>query len=399
MAKPDKSARSIPFLKEGYALAQVLAPDQETARQMTVEAFQKTAGASRFALLEALLVGVDIPAPRLVPVTPPNVLWETTSGFRTPSVSTGPPLAVAHSSLIADRLAAEHRGQDILGRFAGLPTEARAVSYLGLVKELGTADLASLFRVSPGHMASIQADAASTLFGHSTRPGDSALLGTSLDPLLELPEGPLKKSVRKAMTVSLKASRSGGPRSAPRGRLLPVLGILMLSVVAALAVTRMFPRTSAGPVVQETTDALDAAVAHLPQESPQISSSDPVEIEAWMNQRIPWRFTVPAVEGLPLAGAGFARLASGIRIPALYYGAGETDLAIGVMNYAILQASSDRLMLDRPTIDILASGETPVQRTIDGHSALAMRHRDDIYLAVSRQIDVSLASRITFGVE
>ncbi len=399
MAKPDKSARPIPFLKEGYALAQVLAPDEETAGRLTLDAYAVTAGTSRFALLAALLSDTHLPTPPSVPPSGPPVRWETTSGFMTPSVSTSPAPAEVPSSLIADRLAAEQRGQEILGRFARLPAAERGVAYLGLVRGLATADLATLFRVSPEHVAIFQEAAAQSLFGDPTRPGDPELLASSMKPLLSPPGDTLRKSVRAAMTAALKGSHSELARPAPRGRLLPVLGILMLSVIAALAVTRLFPRSSAGPPVQEAADALEAAATQLPLERHQITSSDPLEIEAWMNQRIPWRFTVPTVESLPLAGAGLTRLVSGVRIPILFYGSRETDLSIGVMNYAILQASSDRLMLDRPTIDRLASGETPVLRTIDGHSVLAMRHRDDIYLAVSREIDVALPSRITFGTE
>jgi hypothetical protein len=399
MAKPDKSARPLPFLKEGYALAQVLASDQGLADQLITDAYAVTAGTSRFALLEALLAGVDMPPPEPKPLAGPPVRWETTSDFQSPSVSASLTTVEAPSSLIAERLAAEKRGQDMVGRFARLSQAERAVAYLSQISGLSGADLASLFRVSPEYIGTFQDSVAHTLFGGALRPGDPELLAESLKPLVEPPGKALTEAVRQAMTVALKGPRDKVARPAPRGRLMPVLGILLISVVTALAVTRLFPRTPAEPVAPRPTDALEAAATQLPLENHQITTSDPAEVEAWIAQRIPWRFSVPNVEALPLAGAGFTQLVSGVRVPMLFYGSGETDLSIAVMNYAILQASSDRLSLDRPTIDRLATGETPELRTVDGHSVLAMRHRDDIYLAVSRQIDVALPSRISFESE
>lgn len=383
MARRDNTKSEILHLAEVFALAQILADGEDWAFNATLEAFSEASTEGRFGLLRHLLTGVRVPP------SPVQMAWQVTPGY---TVATSVKAAAPSStSVIGRRVALETLRRTLVERFGELPKVDRAVVYLSAASGLGSGDLAPLFSVSAAQFDSHRLDALDKLGIRADSGEGLETLKAGLQPFLRPPGRALRDAVRRA-TVP----RSAPAGTSPRGKLLPVIGILLLAVLSALAVTRFFGRPTGPPPLPPAQDVLQAAAGILPDSEIQLATNDPAEAGEWLDRQILWSFEVPAVNGPPLLGAGFTTIANGVRIPTLFYGTDEPELTVGVMNYAILDREADQLALDRETIDRLADGSPPAQQEFSGRSALVLRHRDDLYLAVSSQVDVALGNRISF---
>jgi len=87
-----------------------------------------------------------------------------------------------------------------------------------------------------------------------------------------------------------------------------------------------------------------------------------------------------------------------LQAPVLFYGAPDSPptLFVVVIDYALLDRESSRLVLDRPTLDSIATPSIRVDRLIRGQSTITLRNRNDIYIAVSAEADRDLPHRVSF---
>lgn len=383
MARRDNTKSEIPHLDEVFAVAQILADGEDWAFNATVEAFSAASGEGRLGLLRHVLSGVRLPP------SPVQMAWQVTPGYT--MATSVKSVARPADSVIGRRIALETFRRTLVEQFGDLPRVDRAVLYLSASTGLVSGDLAPLFGVPVSQFESHRLDALGKLGIPPDSENGLVTLKEGLQPFLRAPGRALRDAVRRASVPK------GAPsRMSQRGKLLPVIGILLLSVLSALAVTRFFGRPAGPPPRPTAQDVLEVAAGILPDGEIQLATNDPAEAGEWLDRQILWSFEVPDVNGPPLLGAGFSTIANGVRIPTLYYGTSGPELTVGVMNYAILDREADQLALDRETIDRLADGSPPAQEEFAGRSALVLRHRDDLYLAVSSQVDVGLGNRISF---
>jgi DNA-directed RNA polymerase specialized sigma24 family protein len=346
--------------------------------------------------------------------TPATPEAETLPELQHPAkASLGPALPAAPTFLLTERIAAQDRGRRVLSAFSNLTPPERVVCFLGARRIRSSGDLAVVLGVPLSHAAQLAreafgrfsaglnppqmssedgAEAPSGPMASESYGPDLNMLALVLDGLLEGPGTHLHAAINTSLI------RLPGPVPRKRGyRLVPIAGILLLALASAIAVIQLLGRAGP-PTIAAPVHLLDAVVREIPDARLVVGTSNPVEAQRWLFARVGWRFSIPTVSGADLSGVGFSTLAGSIQVPVLFYGSGESsELAVAVLNYATLERESDLVILDRPTLDRLAELADPEIRTIQGHSAVAIRNRDDIFLAVATEIDVNLSNRLSFA--
>ncbi|NNE69652.1 MAG: hypothetical protein HKN29_04730, partial [Rhodothermales bacterium] len=318
MAKRDNTAAEIPHLAEVFALAQVLAVDEDTAFSSTVDAFRAVPSGSRFELLGQMLKDIQLPP------APLQSVWQVATEFSVPPVEVA--IEASAQSVVARRVAHEALRLRVTERFAGLPRGDRAVAFLLATSGLAHADLAGLFGLQPEQLEAHRTAVLESLGLPSENTTGLAALQEGLQSHIVQPGRTLRDAVRRAR---VPGPAKGGSAST-RGRILPVVGILLLAVVSALAVSRFLGRPPAGPPPPPPAEnALESAAYLLPLGDIQFPSRDPDEAHDWLERQLTWSFNMPAVNGVPILGAGFVSLIDGVQVPTLFYGSGSPELFVG----------------------------------------------------------------------
>ncbi|MFT5143721.1 MAG: hypothetical protein ACI80V_001481 [Rhodothermales bacterium] len=426
MAKAEILPSRVPHLEEVFATAQVVSSSVPEAEDRALRAYHAVEPTDRFGLLAWVIAdsGLVEAAPEIVEASefgpsepadergPESVSPQAAApGVAEPPPEPAPPAAPAF--LLNERIAAQDRAGRVLSALSNLTPSERVVCFLGARRIQSAGDLAIVLGVSPAHADHLAGEAfcrfssglnpprasapdtsqapADPVATESRGP-DLAMLAGALDGLLDPPGAQLHATVDGSLV------RLGPPAAKTRRyRLLPIAGVLLLALASAMAVIR-FLGPVGPPEVEAPVHLLDAAVRELPDARQVVGTSSPAEAQRWLFARVGWRFSIPTVSGADLSGVGFTTLAGSIQVPVLFFGTGESaELAVAVLNYATLERESELVNLDRATLDRLAELAPPENRTIDGHSAVAIRNRDDIFIAVANTIDVNLSNRLSFA--
>ncbi|MBO6576334.1 MAG: hypothetical protein JJ896_16605 [Rhodothermales bacterium] len=441
MAKNDATTR-VPHLAEAFALAQVMTNSLEAAESLVVEAYRSAGAANRFALLGAMVTASGMAFDDIEPVplgavatppsgpaaapadaatsspsdaatsspsetatgAPPDAATSSLSATASTSPPDAPVTASPHSdpsqpqsdlepaSLVSARINRELLRDRLARAYAAMDQRDRTVTFLATRGMRAPDDLGTVLGIPAPRAALFLGEAASRLAAQEVCTAEVALDALDLDRFLERPGSEL---IRKTAGALMRpATRRKRPL---RTRVPAVLSLLAIGALTAVAVTQLFPRQE---VVQipPPADALERAAQIVPFTEVELETRSREQAADWFDGRVDWDFAVPNIVGTGLTGVAFPEIATGVRIPVFFFGPSgdQRDITIGVLNYAMLGARADRITLDRATLDNLATGGAPRMRTFEGRTAVALRHRDDIFLVVSRQTDVALPGRVSF---
>lgn len=132
--------------------------------------------------------------------------------------------------------------------------------------------------------------------------------------------------------------------------------------------------------------------------NPILTTTNPGQAEAFVQEQLQWRLTLPSIEGATLHGVGILDITSGASVPVFLYQDDGTEASITLYayTYALLNRNQDQIQL---APDILRQIET--DRHFDLHDlgeqkVLVWRSRDDIFVAVTTTDAATLRERIVF---
>lgn len=422
MSEPVRSPDLLQHLERLYALAQVLTPDAEGATRL-VEATYERAFAAR---PEDRRPSMDEKAWLF------RLMLDVQRGHAVQPEAAPDGLAAYRRSLAGAFLT-----RTLPTAFATLPPQERLVLVLCEVEGLSCADAGAVLDLDPAavcHRLETARTVLMNLLRTSATPAERPLIETSL------PEGALEEALRRlvqegfaplppTLLPTLTAStptpatypddvhhpdvrdsdvrhpdvrkRRVGRRvpvraSQPLGRLRRSIGALaIIGAAGLLGYLLTVPQTPQAPEVNLITlsarqagDATDLA----------LRTNSPEQAERFVRDRLGWRLTVPSISGATLSGVGIEEVAPEVDVPVFVFSDQTTGrpVTLYAYTYALLQRFGDRIELER---DILRQIENDAH--VDIHDlgeekVLVWRHRDDIYVAVTRSDAEALRQRIFF---
>ncbi len=132
---------------------------------------------------------------------------------------------------------------------------------------------------------------------------------------------------------------------------------------------------------------------------PSLKTESPEEAEAYVQDQLQWRLTLPSIDQAVLSGVGLREVAPAITVPVfLYQDTAQDDrrIALYVFSYALLDRHGDRIQLE-PEIQrqITDDGRFDLH-DLGKRNVLVWRNRDDIYVAVTPGNPEALRKRIVF---
>lgn len=144
------------------------------------------------------------------------------------------------------------------------------------------------------------------------------------------------------------------------------------------------------------TDALELSVNAASGMNLDVSSSDADEVERFLLERLDWRLVVPEIEDATLLGVQIREISSGIRVPALYYEDSQSDgpITLVAFNYALLDRSSDHVEFEAATLSQIEEAGHYELHDLGRQHLLVWRHRNNIFVAVTRGTAEALQDRV-----
>lgn len=204
-------------------------------------------------------------------------------------------------------------------------------------------------------------------------------------------------ALEKAQARREKDETTSGPRRVlgsliskmPSGRTVrrSLLALIVLVVLAAggLGLFSLVQPGSESP----PSDLVALTARHASTIRPQLNSSDPSEIESYVQSTWNRRVSVPTIDKASLQGVGHFQLNDEVEIPVfLYADAAEgSRIAAFAYSYALLDRLDPQTRLDTTLRTQLSEKQQFVTRQRDGRGMVLWRHRDDIYIAVASSLD------------
>ncbi len=144
------------------------------------------------------------------------------------------------------------------------------------------------------------------------------------------------------------------------------------------------------------TDALVLSVEASSGMDLDIATDDAAEVERYLLDNIGWRLVVPAIEGATLMGAQIREVSEDIRVPALYYDDSRArgPITLVAYTYALLDRSGERLHFEPATLSQIQNQGHYELHDVGRRQLLIWRHRNNIFVAVTRGTAEALQDRI-----
>lgn len=129
---------------------------------------------------------------------------------------------------------------------------------------------------------------------------------------------------------------------------------------------------------------------------PMVTTHVASEAAAVVRNELGWQLAVPTVDAAELRGVSIVELASDARVPAFLFSDSTSGERITVyaFSYAFLDRNADRLALSTTVRQAIEDEARVDVHRIDEAGVLVWRHRNDIYVAVTRGDAEHVRSRI-----
>ncbi len=228
---------------------------------------------------------------------------------------------------------------------------------------------------------------ASTL-NPTTEPEPASEPTSETPPSLEAPAATEDKPTRPQATPPKRA----------KSRRLSRVAFMVVLFVAVAAVSYLVSDSFVNRPPE--TNLITLSVKQADAVEPSLETDSPEEAEAYVQDQLQWRLTLPSIDQAALSGVSLREVAPAITVPVFLYqdAAGETDqrIALYVFSYSLLDQHDDRLKLE-PEIQqqITDTGRFDLH-DLGKRNVLVWRHRDDIYVAVTPGDPEALRQRIVF---
>lgn len=171
------------------------------------------------------------------------------------------------------------------------------------------------------------------------------------------------------------------------------IGYLVLLVFAlAIAAYLLLRRTT----MEGEANLIVLAARHAESVEVAVQTDDVRVAESFVVDHVGWQLSLPDISGYSLAGVGLDEVVPGVSLPVFQYvGSDSLALTLYAANYSLLDQAAPHLVLEADVLQQLEDDAHFDLHDIDGTQVLVWRHRDDLFLAVSRRPDPSLAQRIS----
>ncbi len=170
------------------------------------------------------------------------------------------------------------------------------------------------------------------------------------------------------------------------------LGYLMLLATIIGVSAFLFLRR---PVSPGETNLIVLAARNAPEARFVLNTADARAAEAFVEDHVGWRLSLPEIQGYSLDGVGIAEIAEEVTIPVFRYRApGADTITLYAVSYALLDQVPGRVMIEDDVLRQLEDDAHFDLHDIEGTQVLVWRNRDDLYLAVSADAD-DLTRRVT----
>lgn len=143
------------------------------------------------------------------------------------------------------------------------------------------------------------------------------------------------------------------------------------------------------PTAESSPSLVDLSARQANSIRPQLESSDPTELETYVQQTWNRRVSVPTIEQAQLQGIGRFHVTDEVEVPVFLYSdsADSSRLAAFAYSYALLDRLGPQTALDANLRSQLAKNEEMLERQTEDRGVVLWRHRDDIFIAVSPSHD------------
>lgn len=171
-------------------------------------------------------------------------------------------------------------------------------------------------------------------------------------------------------------------------------GLLVILLASAIGTWITAPPSENGGMRQELFDRMSATEA---KGAPDFSGNDPEQVERFIQDRLGWRLSVPRLDGGTLNGVSLVTIGSLLELPQIRYEtAGGQQVLLTVLDYRHLEDARTEFLVDRGILEQIAeTGQVDVRNAPD-FFRVTWRFRDDIYVAVSEDINPDLRSLFLF---
>jgi hypothetical protein len=396
-----------------YALAQVLVPDAKQAARLVEQTcrvvFARPGPHDRLGMIRTMLSlhrasgALSVVEPGEVP--PPEVISEEAlQPLTTRAVGRVFPFVWATlppgRRLLLWLDTVEHFDAETIGALTGQPPatvqteldEARKALTTGVLMGLSETERAVVQPVSPSVWIPM---ALQTLREQEW---------TVLPPtLLSMPPPPAPSETSpSAQHKTPEAAVPPSGRRHPRGR--QVVVVLCLILVTGVLGYYVSVWLSGGqlPALVEASES--SSIVLLTASQPDsfdlvMTTESPEQVTAFVQERLDWRLAVPLIEGASLQGVTLREISEDVEIPVLQFDDRQIrqPILVYVFDYRLLDLYSDRLSLEADIQNQIVAEQHYDLHDLGEKQVLVWRHRDDIYLAVTRGEAETLQGRIAFA--
>ncbi len=229
-----------------------------------------------------------------------------------------------------------------------------------------------------------------------------AIVASTLHPTAEPASEPASETPPPLDAPAATEDKPSRPQATPpkrtKSRRLSRVAFMVLLFVAVAAVSYLASDSFVNRPPE--TNLITLSVKQADAVQPSLETDSPEEAEAYVQDQLQWRLTLPSIDQAALSGVGLREVAPAITVPVFLYqdAAGETAerIALYVFSYTLLDQHDDRLKLE-PEIQqqITDTGRFDLH-DLGKRNVLVWRHRDDIFVAVTPGDPEALRQRIVF---
>lgn len=291
-----------------------------------------------------------------------------------------------------------------------LPEQERLLLHLCYVDRLSPVDAGRILGLGGEEAIAVRDRAWERLevgLRHHAAPAEREILTTSLPPdwlpaaLARASESllaPLPPTLGRSIADSAPAGaapakappRLRGVRRGGTGRvrraLTVVTVVVAVGMLGVLLSEGLRPAPEHNLITLSARDADDAAAS--------LATDDPAVAERFIEDRFGTHLRAPVIEGAALTGVGYSTIAAGVEVPLLRYEEAGGVITVYAFSYALLDRVEERARLTPDVLNQIADEQHFDLYDEGANKVVVWRHRDDVFLAVTRGDAEALTDRI-----
>ena len=209
---------------------------------------------------------------------------------------------------------------------------------------------------------------------------------------------PVPEALEDALIPSGAGKPSGSART-PHKRRFPLsariaTGLLVILLASAIGTWITAPPSENGGMRPELFDRMSIAEA---KGAPDFNGNNPEQVERFIQDRLGWKLSVPRMDGGTLNGVSLVTIGSHLELPQIRYETADgTEILLTVLDYRHLEDARTEFLVDRGILEQIAeTGQVDVRNAPD-FFRVTWRFRDDIYVAVTDEVNPDLRSLFLF---